>query len=134
MSRHDRHSHASAAGIQSSAWGQKVAAAASISAICEAQAPTLGPHAEAIVKLLLSELPGRIWAGKEAVLEAIGALAAAFPAAVDCEVRATAPWRLWDHSPEAARGAHAGSALPGVLPAAVEQAASSCCFRVDLPA
>ena len=75
------------AGLQSHNWPQKVAAAASLSAMCEAQAPTLAQHAEGTTKLLLVELPGRIWAGKEALLDAAGALGSTYPASVDCEVR-----------------------------------------------
>ena len=38
------------------------------------------------MKLLLAELPGRLWAGKEALLEAVGALSSAHPAQLDCKV------------------------------------------------
>ena len=64
-----------------------MAAAASLGAICEAKAPTLAPHAEATMQLLLAELPGRLWAGKEALLDATGALGAAHPSQLDCTVR-----------------------------------------------
>ena len=63
-----------------------MAAAAAISALCEAKAPTLGPHAGPTMQLLVKELPGRIWAGKESLLDAAGALGSFCAASVDTEV------------------------------------------------
>ena len=73
-------------GLQSQNWPAKVAAAAAISAMCEAKAPTLAPHAASTMDLLVKELPGRIWSGKESLLAAAGALGSFHAASVDTKV------------------------------------------------
>lgn len=46
-----------------------------IKAIAKDAGEALNPHMAALMDALLAELPGRLWDGKEAVLQAVGALA-----------------------------------------------------------
>ena len=86
----NEHTHvptwSSLAGLRSQNWPAKVAATAAISALCEAKAPTLEPHAVPTLDLLVQELPGRIWGGKESLLAAAGALGSFCTASVDAQV------------------------------------------------
>ncbi|PSC71704.1 proteasome-associated ECM29-like protein [Micractinium conductrix] len=75
------------AGMQSGQWGRKKAAAAVIADISKASGDALAPHAPALLDVLLKELPGRLWEGKEVVLTAAGAVAGACPEAVPAEQR-----------------------------------------------
>eukprot|EP00959_Pyramimonas_sp_CCMP1952_P093203 1951101-Pyramimonas_sp.AAC.1 len=52
-------------------------AAKAVKALAEAVEEAVAPHIEVLLAALLAELPGRLWDGKEAVLEAIAALALA---------------------------------------------------------
>jgi proteasome component ECM29 len=61
-------------GLASSSWSTKQQCAKAAAAAAQGAGPGLAPHAQALLKALLGELPGRLWDGKEAVLEAIGAI------------------------------------------------------------
>ena len=63
-------------------WGRKKAAALAVTALAKVGAEALPPHTPVLASALLAELPGRLWDGKEALLEALAALAAAAPAAL----------------------------------------------------
>ncbi|KAK9810293.1 hypothetical protein WJX72_008148 [[Myrmecia] bisecta] len=71
------------AGLASQQWGRKRSSAKAIVALAEAGADAVQPHAAGLATALLQELPGRLWEGKEAVLEALAALCKAAPAQID---------------------------------------------------
>jgi proteasome component ECM29 len=58
--------------LGSSNWEAKSRAARAVKALAEGAGEATGPHLPQLMTALLSELPGRIWDGKEAVLMAIG--------------------------------------------------------------
>ena len=70
------------AGLGSQQWGRKKAAAAAVVVLAKSGAEALPPHAPTLAAALLAELPGRLWDGKETLLEALAALATAAPAAL----------------------------------------------------
>jgi proteasome component ECM29 len=70
------------AGLTSPQWGRKKAAAAAVARLCAGAGDAAAAHAPEVMAALLRELPGRLWEGKEAVVGAVGALAAACPAAL----------------------------------------------------
>ena len=61
-------------GIGSSSWTQKQKSARALSKLSESVGEGVLPHAQDLFRVLLAELPGRLWEGKEVVLEALGAL------------------------------------------------------------
>ncbi|GMH36012.1 hypothetical protein BSKO_03880 [Bryopsis sp. KO-2023] len=61
-------------GLQSQQWGRKAAAAKAISSLSEINAEAIQPHARTIAAQLLKEVPGRIWDGKENILQALASL------------------------------------------------------------
>ena len=70
------------AGLKSSAWGRKKAAAAAAAKACVSGGDAVGPFALQLMTALLAELPGRLWDGKETVLTAVGACSEACGAAL----------------------------------------------------
>lgn len=63
------------AALKSDSWPRRAAAASVLSKAAKANGSVLQPHAQRLMRQLLDQLPGRIWAGKEAVIEALGSLA-----------------------------------------------------------
>ncbi|XP_024395125.1 LOW QUALITY PROTEIN: uncharacterized protein [Physcomitrium patens] len=61
-------------GIGSSSWTQKQKSARALSKLAENVREGVTPFAQELFGVLLAEIPGRLWEGKEVVLEALGAL------------------------------------------------------------
>lgn len=61
-------------GIGSSSWTQKQKSARALSKLAESVREGIAPYAQDLFRVLLAEIPGRLWEGKEVVLEALGAL------------------------------------------------------------
>lgn len=61
-------------GIGSSSWTQKQKTARALSKLAESAGERVSPYVQDLLGALLAELPGRLWEGKEVVLEALGAL------------------------------------------------------------
>ncbi|CAM6051034.1 unnamed protein product [Sphagnum compactum] len=61
-------------GIGSSSWPQKKKCAQAVSEVAKVAGDSTAPYVQDLLAGLLAELPGRLWEGKEAVLEAIGNL------------------------------------------------------------
>eukprot|EP00955_Chlamydomonas_euryale_P036592 350491-Chlamydomonas_euryale.AAC.7 len=69
-----------AAGLAAPQWGQKRACADAVAQMAGVNGgESVAPFAPALAAALLSELGGRLWDGKEALPQALGALAAAAP-------------------------------------------------------
>lgn len=66
-------------GLGSSQWSRKKACADAVVHLTQLGGDLLGSHAAQLAQALLSELPGRLWDGKESILDAVGALCAAAP-------------------------------------------------------
>lgn len=96
------------ADLGSQQWGRKKAAALAVTALAKSGAEALPPHTPALASALLAELPGRLWDGKEALLEALAALAAAAPAALGPSDGLPAP-----PAPSPARGSGEPGAAAG---------------------
>ncbi|GBF95386.1 hypothetical protein Rsub_07814 [Raphidocelis subcapitata] len=72
-----------AGGLRASSWGRKVACAEALASMAELAGGALSQHAPALAAVLVPEATaGRLWDGKEKLLAALGALAAACPAAL----------------------------------------------------
>jgi len=61
-------------GIGSSSWTQKQKSARALSKLAESVREGIAPFAQDLFRVLLSEIPGRLWEGKEVILEALGSL------------------------------------------------------------
>ena len=96
--------------LGSQQWGRKKAAALAVAALAKSGAEALPPHTPALATALLAELPGRLWDGKEALLEALAALAAAAPAALGPPQGSPPPPAP---SPAGSSGAPGAAAGPG---------------------
>lgn len=68
-----------AAGLRAASWQVKQASARAAADIAATGADTLPEHAASIAHALLAEVPGRLWDGKAAVLEALAALCKVCP-------------------------------------------------------
>ncbi|CAK0785632.1 hypothetical protein CVIRNUC_008843 [Coccomyxa viridis] len=72
--------------LHSQQWRRKICAANAIKALCKLGGTgSLSVHAAGIGKQLLQEVPGRLWDGKEVILEAIGELITVEPHCVQPE-------------------------------------------------
>jgi hypothetical protein len=70
-------------GLRASSWGRKVACAEALGSMAELAGGALSQHAPAITAVLIPQATaGWVWDGKEKLLAALGALAAACPAAL----------------------------------------------------
>jgi proteasome component ECM29 len=69
-------------GIASSSWSEKKKTAKATAYLAEKAGESVGGSAPVLLTDLLGELPGRLWEGKEAILESIGALALGCPKAI----------------------------------------------------
>ncbi|GAB4815511.1 hypothetical protein N2152v2_002557 [Parachlorella kessleri] len=109
------------AGLQSAQWGRKKSAAAALKKACAAAPDALQPLASALMETLLKELPGRLWDGKEVVLEAVGALASSCPQQLHQPQQQQQPGA----APSGAAGTAGGSSpvLAGRVVAALVEAA-----------
>ena len=67
------------AGLKEQSWGAKHAAAKAVAAMAKDGSDSLAPHAPALSSALLTELPGRLWDGKDSLLHALAALCTACP-------------------------------------------------------
>ncbi|CAK9863286.1 unnamed protein product, partial [Sphagnum jensenii] len=95
-------------GIGSSSWPQKKKCAQAVSEVAKVAGDSTAPYVQDLLAGLLAELPGRLWEGKEAVLEAIGNLCEGCSKAI---------------SPHASKGSTAGLGPDSVI-AAVSAASS----------
>ncbi|XP_010521564.1 PREDICTED: proteasome-associated protein ECM29 homolog isoform X1 [Tarenaya hassleriana] len=60
--------------ITSSSWASKKKSARAICKLAEALGESLSSHHSILLQCLLKEIPGRLWEGKDALLDALGAL------------------------------------------------------------
>ncbi|CAI9106154.1 OLC1v1005230C2 [Oldenlandia corymbosa var. corymbosa] len=78
-------------GVTGSSWAQKKKASQAISKLSEVLGESLSAHHQVLLRSLMKEVPGRLWEGKEVILNALSALctschkaiAAIDPSAVD---------------------------------------------------
>ncbi|XP_076926250.1 uncharacterized protein LOC143589348 isoform X1 [Bidens hawaiensis] len=61
-------------GIASSSWASKKKAAKAIVKLCEVLEESVSSHHQVLLSSLMKEVPGRIWEGKEDILEALSSL------------------------------------------------------------
>lgn len=64
-------------GIMSSSWANKKKAALAIGKLSEILGKSLSPHHHVLLTSIMKEIPGRLWEGKDALLNALSALCAA---------------------------------------------------------
>lgn len=76
-------------GIASSSWASKKKSAQAICKLSEVLGESLSSHHHVLLKSVMKEVPGRLWEGKEALLQAIGALSMACHRAISAEDPAT---------------------------------------------
>jgi proteasome component ECM29 len=69
-------------GLGSAQWGRKKTSAEAVVSLTKLGQDVLGVHAGRLASALLAELGGRLWDGKQALLEALGALAGSAPASI----------------------------------------------------
>lgn len=69
--------------LGSQQWARKVMAAKSIGGAAAVAGDALALHAPKLAAALMAELPGRLWDGKQALLEALAALAKGCPQEMD---------------------------------------------------
>ncbi|CAM6125657.1 unnamed protein product [Calypogeia fissa] len=69
-------------GISSSSWPQKKKTAKATAYLAEKAGESVGTSAPILLTDLLGELPGRLWEGKEAILDSIGTLTLSCPQAI----------------------------------------------------
>ncbi|XP_023639453.1 proteasome-associated protein ECM29 homolog isoform X1 [Capsella rubella] len=63
--------------MTSSSWASKKKSGKAICKLTEVLGESLSPHYKRLLQCLLNELPGRLWEGKDALLDALGALSVA---------------------------------------------------------
>ncbi|XP_047327429.1 proteasome adapter and scaffold protein ECM29 isoform X3 [Impatiens glandulifera] len=61
-------------GLMSSSWGGKKKSALAISKLSEVLGESLSSYHDVLLKCLMKEIPGRLWEGKEALLDALASL------------------------------------------------------------
>ncbi|KAD4180200.1 hypothetical protein E3N88_28791 [Mikania micrantha] len=69
-------------GIASSSWASKKKAAKAIVKLCEVLEESVSSYHQVLLTSLLKEVPGRIWEGKEDILEALSSLCTSCHAAI----------------------------------------------------
>eukprot|EP00257_Ricinus_communis_P019881 XP_015578984.1 proteasome adapter and scaffold protein ECM29 [Ricinus communis] len=72
-------------GLASSSWARKRKSAQAISKLCEVLGESLSSHQHVLLEALMKEIPGQLWEGKDALLDAIGALCASCHKAIASE-------------------------------------------------
>ncbi|WCJ20554.1 Proteasome adapter and scaffold protein ECM29 [Euphorbia peplus] len=77
-------------GLASSSWSRKKKSAQAISKLSEVLGELLSSHHHVLLEALMQEMPGRLWEGKDAILDAIGALSTACHKAIVSENPVTA--------------------------------------------
>ncbi|CAI0541306.1 unnamed protein product [Linum tenue] len=77
-------------GLVSSSWSSKRKSAQAIVKLTEVLGELLSSHQRILLESLMKELPGRIWEGKDALLDALGALCTSCHNAISSENPATA--------------------------------------------
>lgn len=68
--------------FSSTSWSAKIAAANAIEQMYEADKATMQTHSQALMQMLLEQLPGRIWDGKEALFKAISKICSQDPSGI----------------------------------------------------
>ncbi|CAD5319602.1 unnamed protein product [Arabidopsis thaliana] len=71
--------------ITSSSWASKKKSGKAICKLTEVLGESLSPHHKRLLQCLVNEIPGRLWEGKDALLDALGALSVACHEAITKE-------------------------------------------------
>ncbi|XP_010474525.1 PREDICTED: proteasome-associated protein ECM29 homolog [Camelina sativa] len=71
--------------ITSSSWASKKKSGKAICKLTEVLGDSLSPHHKRLLQCLVNEIPGRLWEGKDALLDALGALSVACHEAITKE-------------------------------------------------
>ncbi|CAE6013918.1 unnamed protein product [Arabidopsis arenosa] len=71
--------------ITSSSWASKKKSGKAICKLAEVLGESLSPHHKRLLQCLVNEIPGRLWEGKDALLDALGALSVACHEAITKE-------------------------------------------------